>query len=538
MNAFESQGATASKVAGVLFTTVKQGVTTIPQLASAMGQVNAIAANSGVKLEEVGASMAVLTKNGLRSTQAATALKAGITAFSKPTSEAQKIIKKLGIDFSTTAIKSKGFATVMREVREATGGNVETLQKLFSNVRARTSLIPLLTTKWKEFNKQLDNFKDTSGAANAAFKRITETSGFQLDRLNVSFTNLSAAVTSILDKELASYFKEMADSAGRGGAVFTVFLRSAQLLVQGLILLEQSILGVKGAFDLYYLAKAKVYNLTGQLPKLEKEAQAAYDKTAKRLDFLYRLQGKVGKRFDEFISGENIDGDGAANALKKYNEQLKQAANTPIEPPKPEGETPEQRAKRLKKEADAIEAAKKKEAKAIADALAAQVKAQKEAMGEIKNLYSSAFGDYQAFQIAEATVATYSAANKALAAFPPPKSFIAAAAAIAAGIANIAKIRAASSEASQSTEGFQQGGIVPGNQFEGDRILARVNSGEMILNRRQQGQLFDSINSGKGGSSSITINVQSVTGDIPQRSLDNMIDQIRERVVYGNKRFV
>lgn len=45
---------------------------------------------------------------------------------------------------------------------------------------------------------------------------------------------------------------------------------------------------------------------------------------------------------------------------------------------------------------------------------------------------------------------------------------------------------------------FANGGIVPGNLYSGDRVPAMVNSGEMILNRSQQGRLFNILNS-KGG---------------------------------------
>ena len=45
---------------------------------------------------------------------------------------------------------------------------------------------------------------------------------------------------------------------------------------------------------------------------------------------------------------------------------------------------------------------------------------------------------------------------------------------------------------------FANGGIVPGSLYSGDRVPAMVNSGEMILNRSQQGRLFDILNS-KGG---------------------------------------
>lgn len=46
---------------------------------------------------------------------------------------------------------------------------------------------------------------------------------------------------------------------------------------------------------------------------------------------------------------------------------------------------------------------------------------------------------------------------------------------------------------------FAEGGIVGGTQKQGDRLLARVNSGEMILNTRQQANLFRLLNSGIDG---------------------------------------
>ena len=50
---------------------------------------------------------------------------------------------------------------------------------------------------------------------------------------------------------------------------------------------------------------------------------------------------------------------------------------------------------------------------------------------------------------------------------------------------------------------FASGGIVNGSSFSGDRVMARVNSGEMILNRGQQANLFSMINSGGGGNNGV-----------------------------------
>ena len=50
----------------------------------------------------------------------------------------------------------------------------------------------------------------------------------------------------------------------------------------------------------------------------------------------------------------------------------------------------------------------------------------------------------------------------------------------------------------RSQLGFEEGGIVPGNSYSGDRIQANVNSGEMILNARQQAKLLWQIANGGG----------------------------------------
>lgn len=66
-------------------------------------------------------------------------------------------------------------------------------------------------------------------------------------------------------------------------------------------------------------------------------------------------------------------------------------------------------------------------------------------------------------------------------------------------------------------EAFANGGIVGGSSFSGDNVPARVNSGEMILNKGQQANLFALANNGgSGGQANVTIisngTPQEVTG--------------------------
>ena len=75
---------------------------------------------------------------------------------------------------------------------------------------------------------------------------------------------------------------------------------------------------------------------------------------------------------------------------------------------------------------------------------------------------------------------------------PFPLNIVAIAAGVAAVIAALGMI----------TGAFADGGIVGGNSYGGDRLLARVNSGEAIINTNQQKHLFELLNNGTTDSAS------------------------------------
>lgn len=66
-------------------------------------------------------------------------------------------------------------------------------------------------------------------------------------------------------------------------------------------------------------------------------------------------------------------------------------------------------------------------------------------------------------------------------------------------ISTMLSIQAATKAATKSMMAFETGGIIGGNSYHGDKLIARVNSGEMILNGRQQRNLFDAINENRLG---------------------------------------
>ena len=79
------------------------------------------------------------------------------------------------------------------------------------------------------------------------------------------------------------------------------------------------------------------------------------------------------------------------------------------------------------------------------------------------------------------------------------------------GITGTAQLISMVSQIKSLTAGsYAHGGIIPGSSYAGDRLTAQVNSGERILKRRQQNNLFNAIDQDKLGGGNIKTTISSV----------------------------
>ena len=83
-------------------------------------------------------------------------------------------------------------------------------------------------------------------------------------------------------------------------------------------------------------------------------------------------------------------------------------------------------------------------------------------------------------------------------ALPFPANIAAIASIIATVVSTFANIMSA-------VGAFADGGIVGGGNLHGDKVLARLNGGEMVLNRTQQAKLFRAIEQGNIGNQTETV---------------------------------
>jgi len=191
LNAYGLSSDQAAKLVDGFIQTQNDGKIVVDQYAQQIGRLAPIAAGAGVGIDELNAAISTVTATGVPVESTFAGLRQVIAAIQKPTSEAAKAAKELGIDFSATALSTKGLGGVLEELVAKGGASEETLAKFFGSVEARTAILPLLNDQLVSFNKNLENQANAQGtAAEAAFTAQNTIQG-QLTRLSTAFTNLT-----------------------------------------------------------------------------------------------------------------------------------------------------------------------------------------------------------------------------------------------------------------------------------------------------------------------------------------------------------
>lgn len=176
MNAFGASADEAGAYADSFFTAVQLGQTTIPELSAAIGRLAPIAAAAGLSFDEMAGAIATITaETGTGTAEAITGIRAAINAILKPSKAASDLARELGLEFNAAALESRGFAGILEDVAEATGGNTEVIAQLFGSVEALAPVLALTGNAAEKFADNLEAFDNNAGASQIAAQELSDT---------------------------------------------------------------------------------------------------------------------------------------------------------------------------------------------------------------------------------------------------------------------------------------------------------------------------------------------------------------------------
>jgi TP901 family phage tail tape measure protein len=204
LNAYGLTSDKASKLVDGFIQTQNDGKIIVAQYAAQIGRVAPTAAAAGVGIEELNAAISAVTATGVPVESTFAGLRQVIASVIKPSSEASTKAKELGLEFSTAAIRTKGFGGFLADVIDKTGGSEAELAKLFGSVEALAALMPLVNDDLNKFNTSLDNQQNAFGVAGDAADKMGNTVGGQITKITNNFGNLART----LDTGLGPTIKE------------------------------------------------------------------------------------------------------------------------------------------------------------------------------------------------------------------------------------------------------------------------------------------------------------------------------------------
>ena len=197
-NAYKLNIDEIEKLSDWFYVTVREGKAHGDELARTLGLVISNAAESGTRIKELGAAIALLSRTQTTS-QSMIGLNQAINAMIAPTLQAKAAAKKWGVDISANTLQSKGLASILTEIHNKLQGNTEAIEELFGNIRAGRAILALTGNQFNDFIAILKEYDNATGVADEAFRKQIDTLQTSLETVGVQFNKTMITIGSDLE---------------------------------------------------------------------------------------------------------------------------------------------------------------------------------------------------------------------------------------------------------------------------------------------------------------------------------------------------
>lgn len=222
INAYGMSADDASKISDVLITTQNLGKTSVAQLGASMGMVIPLAAAYNMNLEDLAASYALLTANGTQTAQATTYVKAALNELGSTSSVVGSTLKKqTGKTFAELMAEGNSLGDVLQVLADSVDGDTTAFNNMWSSSEAGVGMLSILNSGTSKYNSLVQSMEGSTGAATAAFDKMSATGEFAQQRFQNAIENLKIAIGD----ELAPVLMELQQSGADAMEWATEFVK-------------------------------------------------------------------------------------------------------------------------------------------------------------------------------------------------------------------------------------------------------------------------------------------------------------------------
>ena len=219
LNAYGLEITETDHLMDVFINTQNRGKTTVDQLASSMGQVIPIASSLGVNIDQLGASYAILTANGISTSESGTKLKAMFEELGDSGSDVSEIlIEQTGKSFKELTAEGKSTGDVLDILKQYADNAGIGLNELFGSSEAGSAALILAKDGAAGFNEELKGMAESSGVAADAYAKVSDTFSEKCNKLKERFKEVGIAIgenlIDIIEQKVLPALENFADWLG------------------------------------------------------------------------------------------------------------------------------------------------------------------------------------------------------------------------------------------------------------------------------------------------------------------------------------
>lgn len=176
LNAYGLEATEAMNISDKLILTQNLGKTTVDELSSSLGRVIPTAKNANVNFDNVAASMAVLTKNGIATSEATTYYNAMLNELSKSGTAADKALRKLTkkgfAELMASGVSMTDILAMLQDYAKKSG---KSLADMFGSAEASKAALTIMKNDGQEYNEILKQMEQSAGATEKAYQKMNDT---------------------------------------------------------------------------------------------------------------------------------------------------------------------------------------------------------------------------------------------------------------------------------------------------------------------------------------------------------------------------
>lgn len=242
LNAYGKESSEAESVSNMLIQTQNRGKVTVAELSSVMGEIIPTANANNVALEQLCAGYSIMTSRGISAAKTTTNMNSMLNELGKSGTTADKVLRQAaGGSFSKLMAQGNSLADVLNILQTEADKSGKTLTDMFGSAEAGDAALTLMANGVEGFNSEVSAMVDSTGAAQAAYEKMMDTTQAKIDKAKTALSNLAI----VLGNTFLPYVKTAAEKLSGLVTKFSEWAQENPELLSTIVKVAAALAGLK-----------------------------------------------------------------------------------------------------------------------------------------------------------------------------------------------------------------------------------------------------------------------------------------------------